>query len=386
MQQIIDLVAKLQSGESKKYSELRNAIAEFQYFREIKQEFGDIRTKEGKQRLLELAEELIAEYQVDNGESIESKIDEQFNEFEKEWERQVVPVMLQRLGSTSITHAAIWKIYQTSPSVATPDGLKMLCDEVDSMIDGEEMQGTYPELDWDTLADLAGATDKAMFRRLCIDPNELIEDSGEEPPQNEHPFVKEMRSIMTKERIVRGELTRNCFDNIREIQRHLAISGLESTSFECRGLKVDYLTEPFTLSLIKRDARKLWRQVNKLTDCFLQLAAMGEPKYKLSRVDYSDDDFGDCGEDLPTTYSQVREYAAKAKAAWICHESTQWEEKTQKIISTKHGECEARIGRGIDKPEEPDTIELHLTMDWKDFKTANASEIITFRLTHPYRD
>lgn len=58
MQQIIDLKQKLESGESKKYSELRNAIAE--QFPQVDLSF-DIRTKEGKQRLLDLATQLISE-------------------------------------------------------------------------------------------------------------------------------------------------------------------------------------------------------------------------------------------------------------------------------------------------------------------------------------
>ena len=60
MQQIIDLKAKLESGEIKRYSELRNAIADY-----LGDEFAfnyDIRTFEGKQQLLALASQLITKY------------------------------------------------------------------------------------------------------------------------------------------------------------------------------------------------------------------------------------------------------------------------------------------------------------------------------------
>lgn len=65
MQQIIDLVASLKSGESKKYSLLRIAIATHYEQQGIAFEFTyDIRTSEGKQKLLEMANRLIEEEEV----------------------------------------------------------------------------------------------------------------------------------------------------------------------------------------------------------------------------------------------------------------------------------------------------------------------------------
>jgi len=69
MQQIIDLVASLKSGETKKYSLLRIAIANY-----LGDEFTfnhDIRTSEGKQKLLAMANRLIEE---------EEAIDEELSE------------------------------------------------------------------------------------------------------------------------------------------------------------------------------------------------------------------------------------------------------------------------------------------------------------------
>ena len=68
MQQIIDLKAKLESGESKKYSLLRIAIANY-----LGDEFTfnyNIRTSEGKQKLLYLANRLIEEEEVPRGRTI----------------------------------------------------------------------------------------------------------------------------------------------------------------------------------------------------------------------------------------------------------------------------------------------------------------------------
>ena len=68
MQQIIDLKAKLASGESKKYSLLRIAIAPY-----LGDEFTfnyDIRTSEGKQKLLEMANRLIEEEEAPRGRTI----------------------------------------------------------------------------------------------------------------------------------------------------------------------------------------------------------------------------------------------------------------------------------------------------------------------------
>ncbi|MEO1433222.1 MAG: hypothetical protein AAFV71_29990 [Cyanobacteria bacterium J06633_8] len=68
MQQIIDLKAKLESGKSKKYSLLRIAIASY-----LGDEFTfnyNIRTSEGKQKLLYLANRLIEEEEVPRGRTI----------------------------------------------------------------------------------------------------------------------------------------------------------------------------------------------------------------------------------------------------------------------------------------------------------------------------
>ncbi|MBE9212964.1 hypothetical protein IQ247_09745 [Plectonema cf. radiosum LEGE 06105] len=390
IQLIREITEKLRSGESKKYSELRNAIAAYELLSEVDAaqfQNSDLRTPQGKQQLLALAEKLIADYDADNGESIESAIDERLEDFDRTWET-LKPAKLKRFSTHNAFWAAMFALYKDNNQLLTADGLIRLGDEADAMIDGEELKGdrVYNSLTWDTLADLANAKDRGAFRRICVDPGEMIEDPEIEAP-TDNPFIKEMQKVFTKERVVRGLLTRQVYDNLRFVQDHFFISGLREETFTCRGLNINCLTETFLLNLIPSDERKLWRQVNKITDRFLQLAVMDNPKYKLSRVDFSDyEEWGDRGEDIPTTYSQVWEYAQAAVSAWVTHESTEWKERTQKIISSTRGEMEARIGKGIDKPDEPDRIELHLTMGWENFEKGNASDCVTFRLSHPYRD
>lgn len=394
MQQIIDLVAKLESGELKKYSELREAIAHF--YLQLGRRFdfeASLSTKEGKQQLLTLAKQMISEYEA-NTEEVETKIDRNDKEVERSMEKYP-PLITEIRAKREPFFEAILALQKDNPKIYTAEGLQQLGDECDRMINFERKKRKntliYPSLDWSILAKLAGGleheVDEAVFRRMVVAPGEFITEEVPKIEPSDNPMTQAFKTMFTRDDLLRMDVTRRIYENIRLLQDTFQIPGLTVTSFDCRGLKVEYLQEACYLNLQPRDERKLWRQVNKVTNCFLSLAAMESPKYKLSRVDFSDHDtWGDAGEDLPTTYSQVREYAKRAKAVWIYHESTQWEEKTQKIISSKHGEMEATIGHGIERPEEPDTIELHLTMAWDDFKTGSESEVVTFRLSHPYRD
>lgn len=390
MQQIIDSLAKLQNGESKKYSELRKAIADYYNERGIEETIiFDIRTKQGKQQLLALAIQLIAEYET-SGEEIEKGIDER----EMQEDERVVNVrgkIITNDWSSCKDWFNVWsEIHKDNPEVLTAEGLGRLDLEAGFMIDGKPVvEPTYKSLSWDIIGKILGAKDIPLLRRLCAAPTEFIDEEGSkymEPKPDDDQMIAFMKSFMDKDSMVRMGFKIRLHEEISKFQSYLLISGLTETEFNCRGLKLSYLTEYGQLHLMPRDARKLWRQIPKVIDCFLQLAAMGEPKYKLSRVDYSNDEYGDNGEDLPTTYTQLREYASKAKAAWIYQNSIEWEKTTTKMVSSTRGEMEVTRGHSIDRRNEPDVIELHLTMGWENFYKGNASDCVTFRLSHPHRD
>lgn len=394
IEQIVEIIEKLRSGESKKYSELRNAICDYYKLQEKEFTFSESLTKkQGKEQLLDLADRLIAEYQ-ENTEDIEQTIDDNGDAFWESVDRQL-PMITKMRAEREPFFEAVGVLLKDNPNIFTADGLNELGDEAEAIITFEKkrklgVNPVYPSLDWSVLAKLVAGldsvVDEAVFRRAMAAPGEFVTDEVKTSP-SDSPMAQMMKTMFTKDDLVRMDATRRIYENIRLLQDIYRISGLTSTEFSCRGLTINYQTESFLLHLQKKDGRKLWREVSKLTDCFLQLAAMGNPKYKLSRVNFSDHErFGDAGEDLPTTYSQLRNYASKAKAAWINHESVEWEQKSSKIVSSTQGEIECVMGHHVDRPNEPDTIELHLTMDWDDFQTGSASDSVTFRLSHPYRD
>ena len=109
MQQIIDLKAKLESGESKKYSLLRIAIANY-----LGDEFTfnyDIRTSEGKQKLLYLANRLIEEEEAIGEELSEATQDngtaETIHPEAVEINEPVKETFISR-SSVSLDRAGVW--------------------------------------------------------------------------------------------------------------------------------------------------------------------------------------------------------------------------------------------------------------------------------------
>ncbi|NJN13050.1 MAG: hypothetical protein HC815_36060 [Richelia sp. RM1_1_1] len=337
--------------------------------------------------MLALANQLVAEYET-NSEQVELEVDEK-EEKEDLRLKNVRQDILSDWEGYNGSFAAFAKLYQTNPEITTVEGLGRLDIEIDFMIDGKQVkEPTFKTLNWDIVGALLGANDIPLLRRICAAPTEFIDEQGSkqmEPQPDDDKAIAFIKAFMSKDDMARMGFRMRVNDEIRKFQQMLNISGLTDKEFSCRGFKIDYLTE-YGSALVPRDERKLQRQVPKVSTAFLQLAAMGNPKYKLSRVDFDNEEYGDRGEEIPTTYTQIREYAERAKAAWIYHESIEWEDKLSKVTSTTRGEMGATMGHYVDRPKEPDTIELHLTMGWKDFRRGNISDSIIFRLSHPHRD
>ncbi|MEM9926824.1 MAG: hypothetical protein AAF915_24260 [Cyanobacteria bacterium P01_D01_bin.50] len=119
MQQIIDLVASLKSGESKKYSLLRIAIANY-----LGDEFTfnyDIRTSEGKQKLLYLANRLIEEEEGIGEELSEATQDNETAETIHPEAVQIIEPVKETFisrSSPSLDRAGAWdemKVWQIIP-------------------------------------------------------------------------------------------------------------------------------------------------------------------------------------------------------------------------------------------------------------------------------
>ncbi len=171
MQQIIDLVAKLQSGESKKYSELRNAIANFYRERGITFEFNfDIRTKEGKQELLGLANQIIADEQK----AIEDELTETIQPMHPEVEEALEPLkdaLLERLDGAKdesrmqdvIDRAGLWdeleEAWHSIPNYK----------DFEPIFSGDATTGMFAEL-------MMSESEHANYVRVCKEAQSIQED------------------------------------------------------------------------------------------------------------------------------------------------------------------------------------------------------------------
>ena len=170
MQQIIDLKAKLESGESKKYSELRDAIADFHTERGITFEFNfDIRTKEGKGELLAEAAQLIAEEQ----ETIEDELADSIQPMHpvKEVVEPLKDVLMERLNGAKdesrmqdvIDRAGLWdeleKAWHSIPNYK----------DFEPIFSGDAAMGMFAEM-------MMSKTEHANYVRVCESAQRIQED------------------------------------------------------------------------------------------------------------------------------------------------------------------------------------------------------------------
>ena len=158
MQEIINLLSKLQNGEIKKYSLLRIAIANYYEQRGIEKsiEF-DIRTFEGKQQLLKLASQLATEYEA------ESEIDA-FVASPDEIIKEATP------KSSSIP---------ASINDLNAGGLRRFGLEADFMIGGKQIPNPQIKiLNLDIFGGILGAKDIPFLKRLCACATEFVDEEG----------------------------------------------------------------------------------------------------------------------------------------------------------------------------------------------------------------
>ena len=229
---------------------------------------------------------------------------------------------------------------------------------------------TFNNITWDDVVVFLPIEKASQARELCQRTEEFVVDKPN------HPFSNIFR---TRDLFLLG-VNKQILDILRDYQDSKQISGLIRKTFEARGKTVDYWTRSCYFRYQSQDRKILASQVEPITEKFLSLAKQENPKYSLSRLEY----VLTKKEVFPTSYPQIKKSMQQATSAWIGQFTTEWRRET---LSADGGNTfkEYWTGSYVNHPQEPDMIELHLTLDWKDFSRDNANRIATFRLSHPHR-
>lgn len=425
MQKIIDLLAKLESGESKKYSELREAIADYCNERGIEKVIDfDIRTKEGKQQLMALAGELTAKREAtseeievgcdgdcnadliaeqtrettDNRGTESADFDGVYYEFnfdsvpvypqcpitcefmtEADWlpEGGYTPSNADYLRDAAskepnnLLIKALVKLLDDNAEMLTTEGLADLLEEcryrgMDRPLTKDEWK--YPSLAEPWVMPALACVEQSFINRLLAAPEEFITDAEDRKGLD---YYERIGKFIGSNGAASACYYHAIRDTIQMLQGKFYITASVRADFNCRGVEFTTFDHESQLLLTDIDRHMAKNFSSATARHFCYLAKMKTPKYNLSRIE--EDDKGEF--ETPTTFRQIKELAKIAKHAILRHESHTWE---------SIGNGSFRSTQNLDIPNEPDTIELTLILEWDgDPSFGNWGDAATFRLTHP---